>query len=493
MIGISICIYAFKASLLMGGMWTVYACCLRSEKLLHFNRFVLLSVVLLSMLLPFLPADIVRSHVYSGSEVVVVLPMVEVTGEQYISKTMEETSYSMIDWVVGASLTVTGMLLAWKAFALWQMFCKVKQQCYARERIRSVGSIRFRYPVTVYHLVGASSSSFSWMHTIMMAQKDEEEGKREILLHESAHICRGHSYDVLFLNIVQAIFWFNPFIYLLMHDMSNVNEFEADDDVLHAGVSMRDYQNLLIKKAVGSSSYTFANSFNHSSLKKRITMMLQQNPSPWRSAKSLYVALVAVGTVGLLSVPQFAQGVSAKCKGTTKSLVSKLVVPKSHMATKSIQAERFESQPEVLETVSQNQSEAESLSMATCEYAYTEKFVKAKEDSVSPQEEPVLDEVEVMPEYPGGRVALMKFLMENVRYPQVAIENGITGRVIVRFVVEKDGKISNVKVEKSVDPSLDAEAKRVVQTMPKWKPGKRDGQPVRVKYALPVTFRLSAE
>ena len=219
-------------------------------------------------------------------------------------------------------------------------------------------------------------------------------------------------------------------------------------------------------------------------------MMLQQNPSPWRSAKSLYVALVAVGTVGLLSVPQFAQGVSAKCKGTTKSLVSKLVVPKSHMATKSIQAERFESQPKALEIVSRNQMETEPSSMATREYSYT---VEEKEDSVSPQGEPVLDEVEVMPEYPGGRVALMKYLMGNVRYPKTAIENNITGRVIVRFVVEKDGKISNVKVEKSVDPSLDAEAKRVVQAMPKWIPGKRDGQPVRVKYALPVNFRLSAE
>lgn len=222
-------------------------------------------------------------------------------------------------------------------------------------------------------------------------------------------------------------------------------------------------------------------------------MMLQQNPSPWRSAKSLYVALVAVGTVGLLSVPQFAQGVSAKCKGTTNSLASQLVAFKLHTAAKSIQTATLESQSEVLETVSQNQTKMEPLSMTTREYSYTENSVEEKKDSISPQGEPVLDEVDVMPEYPGGRVALMKFLMENVRYPQAAIENNITGRVIVRFVVEKDGKISNVKVEKSVDPTLDAEAKRVVQAMPKWNPGKRDGQLVRVKYALPVTFRLSAE
>jgi len=96
-----------------------------------------------------------------------------------------------------------------------------------------------------------------------------------------------------------------------------------------------------------------------------------------------------------------------------------------------------------------------------------------------------------MPSYPGGQSALMSFLSKSIKYPLVAEENGIQGRVMVAFVVEKDGSISNVKVTRSVDPSLDKEALRVVKSMPRWTPGRIDGKPVRVKYTVPVTFRLS--
>ena len=102
----------------------------------------------------------------------------------------------------------------------------------------------------------------------------------------------------------------------------------------------------------------------------------------------------------------------------------------------------------------------------------------------------VFDVVEEMPSFPGGQGALMAFLSSNIKYPVVAQENGVQGRVIVGFVVEKDGSISDVKVMRSVDPSLDREAQRVVKAMPKWKPGKQNGSAVRVKYTVPVVFRL---
>lgn len=102
----------------------------------------------------------------------------------------------------------------------------------------------------------------------------------------------------------------------------------------------------------------------------------------------------------------------------------------------------------------------------------------------------VFDVVEVMPSFPGGNGALMSYLSSNVKYPVVAQENGVQGRVIVSFVVERDGSISDVKVVRSVDPSLDREAARVVKSMPKWNPGKQNGSAVRVKYNVPVSFRL---
>ena len=102
----------------------------------------------------------------------------------------------------------------------------------------------------------------------------------------------------------------------------------------------------------------------------------------------------------------------------------------------------------------------------------------------------VFDVVEEMPSFPGGQGALMQYLASNIKYPVVAQENGVQGRVIVSFVVERDGSISDVKVARSVDPSLDREAQRVVKSMPRWKPGKQNGSAVRVKYTVPVVFRL---
>ena len=122
--------------------------------------------------------------------------------------------------------------------------------------------------------------------------------------------------------------------------------------------------------------------------------------------------------------------------------------------------------------------------------------LKAKEvlvtEPVKPKEEEnkVFDVVEQMPSFPGGMSALMAYLQKSIKYPPVAEENGIQGRVICTFVVERDGSVTDVRVAKSVDPSLDKEAVRVVSAMPKWIPGKQNGQSVRVKYTLPVTFRL---
>ena len=122
--------------------------------------------------------------------------------------------------------------------------------------------------------------------------------------------------------------------------------------------------------------------------------------------------------------------------------------------------------------------------------------LKAKEEIAQPEppkheeENKVFDVVEQMPSFPGGMPALMQWLSQNIKYPVIAAENGVQGRVIVQFVVEKDGSVTDVHVAKSVDPSLDKEATRVVKAMPRWNPGKQNGSAVRVKYTVPVMFKL---
>ena len=147
---------------------------------------------------------------------------------------------------------------------------------------------------------------------------------------------------------------------------------------------------------------------------------------------------------------------------------------------------------EVLNIV-KNDAQVEETSLSSSEE--TGQIIEIKEVAPVIEEEEVVEEeifqvVEEMPEPPGGMAGLMKYLARNIKYPAIAQENGIQGRVVVQFVVEKDGSIANPVVVKGVDPSLDKEAVRVISTMPKWKPGKQRGKAVRVKYTVPVTFRL---
>jgi tonB family C-terminal domain len=125
-----------------------------------------------------------------------------------------------------------------------------------------------------------------------------------------------------------------------------------------------------------------------------------------------------------------------------------------------------------------------ALMMLVLFFSFTTSTAQTKKNDM------VFDVVEVMPQYPGGQIAMLKYLMENIKYPEQAMKEGIQGRVTVRFIVEKDGSISDVKPVLSVHPLLNKEAVRVVKSMPKWTPGKQNGKPVRVRFNLPVMFKL---
>lgn len=192
------------------------------------------------------------------------------------------------------------------------------------------------------------------------------------------------------------------------------------------GITAQNYQYLLISKTVDNGYFPFANSFNHSLLKKRIKMMKTKKSNPWNRMKMLYVLPVSFLMLSAFATPTIAE-------------VPDDVVP------------------------------------------------------AADNKEVTFDVCEVMPEFEGGISELMKFLSENIKYPASAQNEKIEGRVIVSFVVAKDGSICEAKVIKSVSPDLDAEALHVVNSMPKWKPGMQGGKAVRVKYTLPINFRLTED
>jgi TonB family protein len=240
-----------------------------------------------------------------------------------------------------------------------------------------------------------------------------------------------------------------------------VHEFEADEAVLREGVDARQYQLLLIRKAVGDRLFTMANNLSQRALRQRIRMMSARRSAPVASLKLLLVVPVA-----LLAVLAFAQPAVKKVAAQVESESRQALSEAIHevAAVRKSEPPRQEPQP---------------------------KRAEPKAPAAAGQQS--YDVVEQMPEFPGGPKALMTYFATHVVYPQDAEEQGLQGRVVVTFIVNEDGSVSDAKVMRSISPSLDAEALRLVDEMPKWEPGVQSGKKVRVKFTVPITFRLMGE
>ena len=295
----------------------------------------------------------------------------------------------------------------------------------------------------------ASLAPFSWMHYIVMNRSDYETSDAAILAHERGHIRLHHSWDLLLVDTLTALQWFNPAMWMLRSDLRAIHEYEADAAVLSQGINARQYQYLLITKAAGIGGYSLANGISHSTLKNRINMMLHT-----KSDRSRLLKLLA-----LLPIVGIALAVNAE-----KVVDVRYDEPQKQNTKKKVKG------------VAEKKADTSETNTAV--------------GTFEPVQGDVFDVVEEMPQYPGGPQALFKFLGENVQYPAEAEKAGIQGRVIATFVVEKDGSISQPTIVKSVDPLLDAEAIRVISAMPNWIPGKQNGKVVRVKYTVPLSFNL---
>ena len=303
---------------------------------------------------------------------------------------------------------------------------------------------------------------FSWMHYIVMSRRDYEDGNPAILAHERGHIRLRHSWDLLLVDTLTALQWFNPAMWMLRQDLRAIHEYEADGAVLSQGINARQYQYLLISKAAGIGGYSLANGISHSTLKNRINMMLHKKSE----RRSLLKLLALIPIVGL--------ALALNARTVTDYVYDE--PQKQQPVKKGKKAGTIKVNGQEIKVVEQD------------DIVTMEGEVEAPAQE-SPADD-AFDVVEQMPEYPGGPKALMEFLNNNVQYPAEAEKAGIQGRVIATFVVEKDGSISNAKVVKSVDPLLDAEALRVIDAMPNWKPGMQNGKIVRVKYTIPLSFHL---
>ena len=432
-------VYILKSAACLAVFYLFYKLLMSRDTFHRFNRFALLGLLVLSSLLPLVEASVNSPAAVQETmltlEQLLLMADIQPEGESMAAATPSAT----VLWLRAALLVyLTGIV-----FFIVRNLCSLARldrliRQGKREALDSYLPDRKEKNVRlVVH--DHDIAPFSWMHWIVIARKDLEENGREILIHELAHIRNRHSWDLLLADLCIFVQWFNPAAWLLKQELQNIHEYEADETVLREGVNARNYQMLLIKKAVGTRLYSMANSFYHSSLKKRITMMLKEKSNPWARAKYLYILPLAA-----LAVTAFAR-------------------------------------PEV--------------SAVADEISAVKVIAPAVHDSIQPNVQPAVaapsSALDQMPEFPGGMEALNTYLRNNIRYPQEAQKAGIQGRVVIEFVISKDGSITDAEVVESVDPQLDAEGLRLIKNMPRWKPGMRKGQAIRVKQTLPIRFAFT--
>ena len=426
-------IYDLKVAVLLAVFYMFYRLMLAHETFHRVNRIVLLLTAVLSFVLPLC---VITIH-----ETVTMQRAANVAVGSFQVDMMNEEPATPLWQIVLPILFIIGMV-ATLVHTLSSLFRIIKIIRHSEQYPQTDGT-------TICVTGNASLAPFSWMHYIVMNRSDYETSDAAILAHERGHIRLHHSWDLLLVDTLTALQWFNPAMWMLRSDLRAIHEYEADAAVLSQGINARQYQYLLITKAAGIGGYSLANGINHSTLKNRINMMLHT-----KSDRSHLLKLLT-----LLPIVGIALAVNAE-----KVVDLRYDEPQKQNTKKSVKGVA-EKKAETFET---------NTAVGTFE----------------PVQGDVFDVVEEMPQYPGGPQALFKFLGENVHYPEEAEKAGIQGRVIATFIVEKDGSISQPTVVKSVDPLLDAEAIRVISAMPNWKPGKQNGKVVRVKYTVPLSFNL---
>ncbi len=519
--------YILKTAMFLIVYYLFYKLLMSRETFHRFNRVALVSLLVLSFVLPLCESLVKGAGTGEG--------LVALEGMLTMATRVEDAEAAQIPTshiLLGALMLI--YLLGVAAFTLRSLISYIslaKQLRKGERQTLNDGSILCLHDEQI--------APFSWMHYIVASRKDIEESGVAILCHELGHIHNHHTFDLILTEVALILQWFNPAIWLMRRELQAIHEYEADEAVLDYGIDAKSYQLLLIKKAAGSRLQSITNSLHQSSIKKRITMMLKRKSNPWARAKYLLAVPVAALSVAVLSTPQ----ASALSKEISECKVSEYFAnhqisdhknaPKVEIRTVSGTAEidkdviffvdgkRVESIDDInpenidhMEVLKDKDAMAKfGITDARGVILITTKSsgqtIHLKLDSVPSAKgefrpsaegefhpaviivDPALPMVEDMPEYPGGMEAMMKFVAENLKYPEQMQKEKVEGRVLLSFVVEKDGSVTNIEEVQSPHPVLTEEAIHVVKLMPKWKPGKQEGKEVRVQFNLPITFRLN--
>lgn len=438
--------YSLLASTLLIVVWVVYKCVLANIGCFRFNRILLLSSITLAfvspifILNPFWLADIMENNIE------IAFNPVEVA---YIANTVSEQITPIWDYIVTLYLIGVIVMTIYFLVSLVRLTLFILKGEHIKQDDCRI--ILHRHN---------SVAPFAWCGYVMMPRRDWYEFGQMIVCHEKAHIECRHWIDLLFMQAAIIITWYCPAIWLLRNELHTLHEYEADSRVLASGVKREEYQMFLIKKTVGARFATLSNCLNHSSLKKRITMMLSSKPTGKASVRAfVMVPAMALALIGLAT-----PAVSA-------------VINEVSAAT-PVEDLRYKISEKSDSTIRVTERNSDVVVTEKADAADAVPFIRT----------------ETAPNFPGGKDKLRAFINKNISFPATAYKDGVLNMdAVVQLTIAKDGVVKDAHIVKSSGKTLDAEALRMARMLPKFHPGLNGGVPAESSYTLAFQYYVNQQ
>ncbi|HNY01097.1 MAG TPA: TonB family protein [Bacteroidales bacterium] len=481
--------YLFGSTVCAVVLYAVYGLFLRKETFFGLNRAYLLTVFILPLVLPLIPFEALFSR--PVQPVAVLLDPVMVTPARVGRVISAHTGWiDIAAWVYLAGLA---FFLARFATQILQMALMV-----LRYGIRRWNGFLVVFTDNRY-------APFSFFGLLFLNRNTVPPGQMETILgHEGAHVRQFHSFDRVLAGVVTALQWFNPVVWVAAREMKSIHEFLADEAVLQNGISPSLYQQIILNETMGIRVNDLTNHFNVSLIKKRFTMMTKSRSRGLARTKVLLalpalVLLVVLFAARSYSYPGAIAGDSPVFlteqgeQGNQPQDLKASEQAQKEKDLKQMQAEKAQKEKELQQVQAEKAQKQKELQQKQKEKAQHEKQKQQKFYVAPVVQDPPYTTVDKMPSFNGGEDARIKFMVENLKYPEEAIKKGIQGVVFVSFVVKADGSVASVKIVRGIGHGCDEEAFRVVKSMPKWIPGEMDGKPVDVIFNLPVKFKLDKD
>ena len=472
-------------------LWLVYRILFRNSNRLYFNRFFLLTSMLLALAMPLLgllsgievpQMATLKQNMFNGmmlNEVIVTPDGQPVLPEVTVTTNATPSRFSVWQVIGGIYLIGVGVMTLLFLIKLGRLVALI------------IRSPKRKMDGFTAVFTGKEQGSFSFFRYAFFPNENVD---HDIMRHEMSHISHHHSWDILFAEVMMILQWFNPFIYLYKKELQSLHEYQADRDVVATGVDKKNYMMLILQQCTAVDFSGMSNNFSLILTKKRIKMITQEQKAVDHTLKVSISPFEVFDDDGapmqLIKDTIFYEDDGTYVKfETSDGFQPETGEPCKKLTITSYNADGTPRNNFFI-TETERRGDTSTYSIEPFTFTLSEHLFEQLLDIATSEADTVYQIVEEMPEFPGGENALMEYVSKNVVYPEEAKEKEIQGRVFISFVVEKDGSIGEVKVLRGIGGGCDEESVRVISDMPKWKPGKQKGEFVRVSYQIPIMFKL---